>query len=214
MRVTDPQALKALSHPLRLDLIELLGTLGPATAADCARQLGTSQASCSFHLRQLAKYGFVEQAPDSSDRRERPWQMTDVRQSWSSADSGAVGVALEHTFLQRELTRLQAWADQQMNEPEAWQRATFVGGATLPMTADELRAAGDAMRAVLAPYVERLSDPARWPEGARIVRVFLGSSPVQHLGSPDTRPAHPGGTSHPDPATETTGPDRGHRRHD
>ena len=53
MELTDPQAIRALAHPLRLDLVELLGQ-GPMTAAECARALGSTQANCSFHLRQLA----------------------------------------------------------------------------------------------------------------------------------------------------------------
>ena len=55
--------------PMRLDLLELLATMSPATAAQCARILGVPQANCSFHLRQLAKYGFVEDAGPGDDRR-------------------------------------------------------------------------------------------------------------------------------------------------
>jgi len=183
MRITDPQTLRALSHPLRLDLVELLGTVGPSTAAECARHLGTSQASCSFHLRQLAKYGYVEQAPDTGDRRERPWQLTDVEQSWSSSETGAAGAAMERTFLQREFDRLQSWSASSDDAPEAWRTATFMGGATLPLTADELKSIGEAMRAALIPYVARLTDRESWPDDTRFVRVFMASAPVPHLDS-------------------------------
>src|SRR5258707_885606 len=71
MEISDPKAIRALAHPLRLDLLQLLGSGGPATAAQCGRVLGVSQASCSVHLRQLAKYGFVEDAGPGRDRRER-----------------------------------------------------------------------------------------------------------------------------------------------
>ncbi len=132
MQITDPRALRALAHPLRLDLVELLGALGQATAAACARQLGTSQASCSFHLRQLAKYGFVEQAPPSEDSRERPWRLTDLEQNWST-DAGPAADQLERVFVQREADRILAWlaAD---DAPDAWRKSSFVGGATLPVT--------------------------------------------------------------------------------
>src|SRR4051794_8216025 len=79
MRVTDPQAIRALAHPLRLDLLELLAATGPATAAHCGRILDVPQANCSFHLRQLAKYGFVEEAGHGEDRRERRWQIASPR---------------------------------------------------------------------------------------------------------------------------------------
>src|SRR6188472_3238622 len=130
MRITDPQALRALAHPVRLDLIEVLTALGPATAAQCARRLGTSQASCSFHLRQLARYGLVEQAPDTGDRRERPWRLTDPEQSWST-DAGPAADQLEQVFVQREAERIQRGITNRAQAPQQWRDAGFLGGATL-----------------------------------------------------------------------------------
>ncbi len=71
---SDPTRMRALAHPLRLRLMELLGELGEATATTCADRTGESVASCSFHLRQLAKYGFVEAAEQRG--REKPWRRT------------------------------------------------------------------------------------------------------------------------------------------
>src|SRR3954469_15555613 len=73
--IADPLALRALAHPLRLKLHALVGREGTVTAAEAARQLGVSQALASHHLRQLAKYGYVEPA-DAGDNRERPWRVT------------------------------------------------------------------------------------------------------------------------------------------
>jgi DNA-binding transcriptional ArsR family regulator len=191
MRITDPRALRAMSHPLRLDLIELLAALGPATAATCARRLGTSQASCSFHLRQLAKYGFVEQAPERGDRRERPWRLIDSALSWSS-DWGPAGDELARVFIPRAAERVMRWVASRSDEADQWLRAAFLGGATLPVTADEMEAIGDALRAVLAPYAERLDDPSTAPQGARFVRFLLGGTPL-NLGethSPDGKEQH------------------------
>lgn len=170
MRVTDPRAIRALAHPLRLDLIEALTVLGPSTAAACARHLGSTQALCSFHLRQLAKYGFVEQA-GSADRRERPWQLTDLEQSWS----GAGAEHLDRVFLQREADKLLAWVDRP--KTQEWQDAAFVSGATLPVTPDELDAIAEQLRAVLRPYLDRLgTKPAR---GRRPVRFLLAGTPQE-----------------------------------
>src|ERR1051326_5509959 len=69
----DPQAFRALAHPLRLTLIELLTREGSLTATEAAELTGESPASCSFHFRQLAKYGFVEDA-GGGHGRERPWR--------------------------------------------------------------------------------------------------------------------------------------------
>jgi DNA-binding MarR family transcriptional regulator len=177
MRITDPRALRALAHPLRFDLIELLGALGPMTAAECARRLGTSQATCSFHLRLLAKYGFVEEAERSADGRERPWRLSDLEQSWSS-ESGPAVDQLERVFIQREAERMLGWVERSDGEPAPWTRAAFLGGMTLPLTPDELTMARDQLRAVLAPYVQRLGDPAAWPADARLVRVLLSAVPL------------------------------------
>lgn len=181
MQITDPRAIRALAHPLRLDLIEVLTALGPSTAATCARQLDTSQASCSFHLRQLAKYGFVEEAPASGDRRERPWRLVDLEQSWSSADAGPAAEQLDRVFVQREADRMLGWLTAAPAEPERWRRAAFVGGMTLPVTADELAEIGDRLRAVLEPYVQRLTPRSDRPEGARFVRLLLSAVPLSHL---------------------------------
>src|SRR2546421_6749195 len=91
MEISDPKAIRALAHPLRLDLLQVLGSGSPATAAHCGRVLGVSQASCSFHLRQLAKYGFVEDAGPGRDRRERQWRVTPQRPSGRGGGGGGAG---------------------------------------------------------------------------------------------------------------------------
>ena len=186
MQITDPRALRALAHPLRLDLVELLGALGQATAAACARQLGTSQASCSFHLRQLAKYGFVEQAPPSEDSRERPWRLTDLEQNWST-DAGPAADQLERVFVQREADRILAWLAAE-DVPDAWRKSSFVGGATVPMTIDELKSIRADLRAALAPYVQRLTDRSDWPADAHFVRILLAGTPLELANPNDDNP--------------------------
>lgn len=175
MRITDPQAMRAMAHPLRLELIELLGTAGSATAAECARRLGSTQANCSYHLRLLAKYGFVEQAAPRGDGRERPWQLTDVEQSWSG--HGVAAEQLERVFVQREADRIMAWQAAAEQEPGEWREVGFVGGATLPLTAEEAVNVRDQLAAVIEPYVVRLTSRTGWPEGYRFVRVLLAGTP-------------------------------------
>jgi predicted ArsR family transcriptional regulator len=178
MRIDDPRALRALAHPLRLDLIELLAVEGPATAATCARELGTSQASCSFHLRQLAKYGVVEVAPAGSDRRERPWRLTDIEQRWSADDADAAGGRLNRVLVRREADRILDWAAARAEEPAGWRSAAFFGGATVRLTADELHRLRAGLRSLLDPYVERLGDRTAEPSDARDVRILLAGTPL------------------------------------
>ena len=69
---SDPERIRALAHPLRLALLEYLDDVGEATATQCAKHTGESVANCSFHLRLLARYGFIE--PAEQRGRERPWR--------------------------------------------------------------------------------------------------------------------------------------------
>src|SRR3954467_10413411 len=73
IELTDPRALRAVAHPVRLELIGLLRREGPLTATAAGALIGESPANCSFHLRQLAKYGLVEEAGGGRGR-ERPWR--------------------------------------------------------------------------------------------------------------------------------------------
>lgn len=181
MRITDPKALRAMAHPLRIDLLDLLGRIGPATAATCARHLDTSQASCSFHLRQLAKYGYVEEAEPSQDKRERLWQITDHEQQWSSADGDPAALELEKVFIEREAARMAAWSDIRTTAPAEWQKAAFVGGVTAAMTPQELEQVGEQFWELLAPYFARIKDHSLIPEGAKAVRVFMHGAPNEPL---------------------------------
>src|SRR5215467_12516496 len=88
----DPRAIRALAHPLRLELQSIVGRSGKITAADAARELGISHALASHHLRQLAKYGFVEQV-QGADARERPWRIVHTSYSAEGIDERAGGAA-------------------------------------------------------------------------------------------------------------------------
>lgn len=87
--VDDPRALKAVAHPLRVRLLGELRTNGPATATELAGRLGESSGATSYHLRQLARYGFVEADPDRRDRRERRWRAIHRFTSWSDVETAA-----------------------------------------------------------------------------------------------------------------------------
>ena len=79
-------SLRALAHPLRWQLIDLLDSTGQATATQCAEALGETVASCAYHLSILGKYGYARQVPGHAGR-EKPWELTDIPQNLSSAGS-------------------------------------------------------------------------------------------------------------------------------
>src|SRR4051794_16261865 len=93
IRLTEATSLRAYAHPLRLRLIGLLRAMGLMTATQAAARLGDTVPNCSFHLRQLAKYGLAERAP-GADSRERPWRATAQYTSWDeNSDDPAVQAA-------------------------------------------------------------------------------------------------------------------------
>src|SRR5215207_8398047 len=108
-RVTDPRALRALSHPLRWRLLELIRLEESATATRCAELTGESVASCSYHLGILAKYGFVELA-DGAHGREKPWRTTTRSLSVSSEgldpEAAMASDAVSEVFLDFEVGRI------------------------------------------------------------------------------------------------------------
>ena len=64
-RLTDPGAVRALAHPGRYAILERLQLQGPATATECAQVAGLTPSACSYHLRLLARHGFVEEADNA-----------------------------------------------------------------------------------------------------------------------------------------------------
>ena len=70
----DARNLRGIAHPLRVRALGLLRRYGPATATQLAVRMGQSSGALSYHLRQLASYGFIEEAPGRGSGRERWWR--------------------------------------------------------------------------------------------------------------------------------------------
>ena len=168
-RLTSANDMRALAHPLRMDLLELLAVHGAQTASEAAVVLGQTPANVSWHLRKLAEHGFVRQATEGPGRR-RPWKMVAESLSWGddAADPAAVA-ALSDVAVEREVQRLRAALANSPTEPEAWQRATQVHQTRLWLTADEAAELGDALRELLSGYEARRVDAAARPPGARLM---------------------------------------------
>lgn len=190
MRITDPMAMRALAHPLRLDLLELLAVTSPATAADCGRALGTSQANCSYHLRQLAKYGFVEDAGPGRDRRERQWRLPDPRPTLRVAgDSDAVvRRELERVVIERETQAMLDYLDRDDTESAGWRHRAGLVSAVAVVTADEAAELKERWKALLEPYVARTeAGGRRLRPGQRYVRYLMAGTPLRDREPKDTR---------------------------
>ena len=167
--------LRALAHPLRWKLFDVVFREGTATATRCAELTGESVASCSYHLKILGKYGYLEQVPGSG--KEKPWRSVSLTQDLSApgpelADQLAAEAATE-AFLEHEFDRLRTWWHRRETEPADWQDATGVGGSSMWVTAEELRQIRDEIMPILRRYTERSQDPALRPPSARAARVFF-----------------------------------------
>lgn len=172
-RVSDPQRIRALAHPLRLQLIDVLGE-GPATATRCAELTGESVASCSFHLRMLAKYGYIEAAERSG--REKPWQLTspglEIRPDDDDPESLRAGQAMASVYVDHAIEHTRRWVAEMVGEPDAWTQASTVAGASIWATADELAELSKTLQGVADRFKGRSDNPQARPEGARPIRIF------------------------------------------
>jgi DNA-binding MarR family transcriptional regulator len=142
----------ALGHPLRVALLDLLSRRATLTSTEAARELGESSGACSFHLRQLERYGHVEEAPGARGR-VRPWRLTAARAR--PAESGD-----EFGELARELENegYRRWLAGRETAPQGWRDEAF--SAVLYLTPGELAEVAGAIRSVLAPFAGR-EDPGQ-----------------------------------------------------
>jgi DNA-binding transcriptional ArsR family regulator len=157
-RVSDPKALRALAHPLRLALLDRLMSFGEQTAAQCADAMGSTASNCSYHLRALARAGLVEPG-ESSDRRERPWRATSTGFEFGPADPARSPAAADAAFSLDELSlardeELTRQAHRRHREqPSEWQAAEAYHHYALKLTAAELsQLVGDIDRLV-RPFI-------------------------------------------------------------
>ncbi|MCX4474758.1 helix-turn-helix domain-containing protein [Micromonospora sp. NBC_01655] len=191
VNLSDPVALRGYAHPLRMALIGLLRREGPMTATRAAERLDENVPNCSFHLRQLAKYGLAERAP-GADARERPWRATALVTTWDDAsDDPRVRAAtdvLNATQLAHYARQAEEYLARRADEPTEWRTVTGFGDQPLYVTADEMAALTARMDALLAEYDGRITDPSARPAGARRVTLVQ----LALLGTP--APTDGGGT--------------------
>jgi DNA-binding transcriptional ArsR family regulator len=187
--VSDPKMLRAIAHPARIRLLEELAYGGPATATELAERVGESPANCSWHLRQLARYGYVEEAPGGTGR-QRPWRVA-VQRNYSPEESedGEFTLALtEATELVygREYEAMRAARAALPSEPPEWREAFFTSQSMGWLTADELKQASAEILAIHMRYLNRVNDPASRPPGARPIRFVAWGVPARpYKADPD-----------------------------
>lgn len=150
------------------------------TSTQAAAMLGESSGTCSFHLRQLAKYGVVEPVP--SRGTQRPWRATARSTSWSKdpadAETAAAARQLEEVLIDRYSAQAHEWLERREQERREWRTASWIGDALVSVTAKELAELDRKLDKLFAPYARRIHNPAtKRPAGARAVSIISMALP-------------------------------------
>ncbi|MGV9193572.1 helix-turn-helix domain-containing protein [Microbacterium sp. MC2] len=188
-RVTDPARLRALAHPLRIRLFDLLNDHDELTASECAQLVGESPASCSFHLRMLEKYGFIERA--AARGREKPWRLSapswDMRPEAGQPASLTAVAEIALLGLDLDAARIRAYFERIGAEPDEWVQASTFTRSTFWATAEELAELSRDLQQITDRFAGRHRDPSLRPEGARYSRMTAFAHPDP--AGPDAEPA-------------------------
>lgn len=174
----DPMSLRGLAHPLRVRILGLLRLHGPATSTTLAERLGQSTGATSYHLRQLAAYGFVVEDPDRGVGRERWWQAAH-RRTVLEADTVLQSPADAEAYLRAVAAsyaeQVERWLGEREVLTEEWRDGTTLSDWMLRLTPAE---AAQLRREIIA-LGERYRDQsaADAPEGAELVALQVQLMP-------------------------------------
>lgn len=179
-QVTDPLAMRALAHPLRLRLLRLVRERHPVTGAELSAAVGESSASVSYHLSILARHGFIEPDPAAAQsRRHKPWRATYESDTVVGDSTGPIAETPEGALLVAMLAEgrreVDAYLARHQDLPEPWREtAAFLSSSVVlrPAEVDEVAA---AVRALLDRYDRRGATDA--PPDARRVSVSFIAVP-------------------------------------
>lgn len=183
-RRVDSRSLRALAHPLRMKILDRLALHGPNTSTGLAKELEESTGTISWHLRNLAEYGFIEEEPDRGTKRERWWRAmaqpmtvatTELRRD---PDTRAALTVYLHEVVQRYFNRVVRYINEDWDD--RWRSAgTFSDWTNLQLTPEQLQTLNEELQAVIARHT-RSGDTA--PDaGSRPVVVQIQSFPRSSL---------------------------------
>jgi predicted ArsR family transcriptional regulator len=178
LELTDPRAMRAIAHPVRLAILDVLDARGTTTATECARSVGESPQACSYHLRALAKWGIVQTA-ESTDGRETRWRLVARSIKFGGGEQGTPGyeaatAALRTTVLARDERMLEDFFARKSELPEDWRHATL-SSAVVHVAPEELQELTSRFEALVREY-DRPGEDDR-PVGARPVDVVFRAIP-------------------------------------
>jgi predicted transcriptional regulator len=183
MNVTDPKAMRALAHPVRVALLEAIGRAEgqTLTATQASEITGESPANCAFHLRTLAKYGLIEEAGGGRGR-ERPWRQAyetlQFDPPWEDEQSRLAMEALGNVWLDRWMQVARERLMRGTAFPAAWQEALIASQMDTYLTPAEAKQIEDEIDGVLEPYKQRWRDATARPPGSLPFQLLTFGYPL------------------------------------
>jgi predicted transcriptional regulator len=183
LAISDPKMMRALAHPLRVALIEAIGQAESRTltATEASELLGESPANCAFHLRTLAKYGFVEEAGGGRGR-QRPWRLRysglEIQPPWEDQETRLAVQAAADIWIGRWLTRARNRLMRIAGYPAEWQAAAIASEYRLYLTAPEAEELSVGIDRLIAPFKARWDDPSQRPAGSLAYEVLAFGYPL------------------------------------
>ncbi len=182
-RLTDPRAMRALTHPVRLALLEVLTMNGTLTATAAGALIGETATTCSFHLRQLARYGFVEEAGGGRGR-SRPWRLLGVGWSIDEAEGteSPASEALIDITLDRMVARHRAaragTARRDVSGGQPGPARADIDETVWWVTPEELAKLREQIDSLVSRYRDRLVEPGRRPATALATEFVVLTHPM------------------------------------
>ena len=191
-RSLDASALRALAHPLRIEIYETLGRVGSATASGLAEMLGEPSGSTSYHLRQLERHELVREVDGKGTARERWWEVRPGGISVSTREYDTEAGRKSARMVVRQWDRSRAALLEEFTESierddaltREWYEATSMATVNVSATVDELRALSAAFEEFSATWLDPLRGPSRTPD-ARRVQVHFNAFPIPESFLPD-----------------------------
>ncbi|PVE92141.1 helix-turn-helix domain-containing protein [Microbacterium sp. TPD7012] len=176
IRTLDSGALKALAHPLRVRIFDILASQGPQTASSLAALVGETSGSTSYHLRALAAHDLIREVEGRGTARERWWERPKGRidmpgpdETMSPANRAAAQIVTSEFFRLRHETLMTYLNRPQSEVPEEWRDVGLTMTTHLDMTAAQVMELRGELEAIVESAIERF----RGQTGPDVRRVSL-----------------------------------------
>ncbi|WP_319805446.1 helix-turn-helix domain-containing protein [Microbacterium sp. SSM24] len=186
-RVLDSGALRALAHPLRVRIYDILSQYGPQTASSLAERLGESSGATSYHLRALAKHDLIHEAEGRGTGRERWWERPIGGVSFANPDAmttpagRAATQVVMNEFLRNRNDQLLDFVNSGIRGEDAiWQEGTLISTATARLTPEQSKNLALKIMAIIDETVDNYRNQTG--ENVRPVTIRADLFPLPTLG--------------------------------